>query len=476
MMRNRVAVFVLLGLAGVAQASAQPAAARAADRPPNIVVILADDMGYADLSVTGAKGYTTPRIDRMAKEGTRFTDYYVAEPVCSASRASMLTGRYSKRVGVNGALNPGAKGLSPDEVTLAEILKARGYATGMYGKWHLGDQPGSLPTHHGFDEYAGLPYSNDMWPRNPNAAKPWPPLMWIEGDRPVREIDEAGQATLTKTVTEKAVDFIARHQDAPFFLYVAHPMPHVPIYASDPFKGKTAAGLYADVMTELDWSVGQILDTLAKTGLEKHTVVVFASDNGPWLMYGNHGGSAVPFRQGKHTTFEGGVRVPLIVRWPGTVAAAKTVAVPAMNVDLLPTLAGYAGGQLPADRIIDGRDLRPWLSGKAPAAPPHEWLCFYGGFSGLELHAVRSGQWKLHVPHPYMQAVPANDGARGKYEPQQLPLSLFDLQADPGEAANVADAHPDVVERLMKYVEAAREDLGDALTKREGKNVGLGGK
>ena len=430
-MRDWSAVFVAMGLAGVAPVSAQPSTPPAAGRPPNIVVILADDMGYADLSVTGAKGYTTPRIDRMAKEGTRFTDYYVAAPVCSASRASLLTGRYPKRVGVNGALNPGAKGLPHDEVTLAEILKARGYATGIYGKWHLGDQPGSLPTHHGFDEYAGLPYSNDMWPRNPNAAKPWPPLMWIEGDQPTKEIDEAGQSRLTRNVTEKAVDFIERHSGGPFFLYVAHPMPHVPIYASDPFKGKTAAGLYADVMTELDWSVGQILDALAKSGLDKDTVVVFASDNGPWIMYGNHGGSAVPFRSGKHTTFEGGVRVPLIVRWPDRVGAAKTVGVPAMNVDLLPTLAGMAGGQVPRDRTIDGKDLRPWLSGTPPQAPPHDALYFYGGFSGLELHAVRAGQWKLHVAHPYVDAVPANDGARGKYEPQQLPLSLFDLSEGP---------------------------------------------
>lgn len=472
-MRRASSVFLALALSSAGVASGQTSGPAKASRPPNIVIILADDMGYADASVTGARGYRTPRIDRMAAEGTRFTDYYVAEPICSASRASMLTGRYPKRTGVDGALNPGAMGLPQEELTIAELLKTSGYATGMFGKWHLGDQPGSLPTHHGFDEYAGLPYSNDMWPRNPNAAKPWPPLVWIEGDTPAKEIDEAAQALLTRTVTDRSVDFIKRHAGAPFFLYVAHPMPHVPIYASDRFKGKTAAGLYADVMTELDWSVGQILDTLSKVGLDKNTIVAFASDNGPWIMYGNHAGSAFPFRQGKHTTFEGGVRVPLIVRWPGKVLAAKTVADPAMNVDLLPTLVRLAGGEVPKDRIVDGKDLWPLLTGKATDAPLHDALFFFGGFSGLELHAVRAGRWKLHVPHQYVTAIPANDGARGKYEPHDLLLSLFDLQTDPGESTNVADANPDVVEALMKHIESARQDLGDALTKREGKNVGL---
>ncbi len=477
--RRRAATIAIVALsttaALVALHAQQPPAIRpeSTPRPPNVVIILADDMGYADASVTGATGYKTPSIDRMAGEGVRFTDYYVAEPVCSASRAALMTGRYSKRVGVSGALSPGDKGLNHDELTIAELLKARGYATAAFGKWHLGDQPGSLPTHHGFDEFGGLPYSNDMWPKNPNAQRPWPALMWIDGDRPVKEVTEAEQALLTKNVTDRAVRFIESHATQPFFLYVAHPMPHVPIYASAAFQGKTAAGLYADVMAELDWSVGEIHAALTKAGVDGNTVVFFASDNGPWLMFGNHGGNASPFRQGKHTTFEGGVRVPLIVRWPGRIPPGKVVGTPAMNIDLLPTIVELAGGAVPADRIMDGRTLTPALMGTGAAAPPREALYFYGGFSGQEFHAVRAGRWKLHVPHPYVNAVPANGGARGKYEPQQLPLSLFDLEADPGEATNVADAHPDVVATLMEHVERARAELGDALTKRDGRGVGL---
>ena len=276
---------------------------------------------------------------------------------------------------------------------------------------------------------------------------------------------------LTKNVTAHATSFIERHASQPFFLYVAHPMPHVPIYASDAFKGKTTAGLYADVMSELDWSVGEILDTLRRKGLDDHTLVVFASDNGPWIMYGNHGGSSLPLRQGKHTTFEGGVRVPLMVRWPGHVPPGRVEHEPVMNIDLLPTVVTLAGGAVPTDRIIDGRDLGPLLTGRAPARPLHEALFFFGGFSGTELNAVRVGPWKLHVPHPYVDATPGQDGARGTYVPKQLPLSLFDLDADPGESTNLADAQRDVVERLMREVERARDDLGDSLTSRVGRNV-----
>ena len=441
-------------------ANAQPA------RLPNFVIILADDLGYADLGAFGAKAPATPHTDRLAREGIRLTSFYVAQPVCSASRAALLTGSYSNRVGISGALNPGSRiGLNADEQTLPEILKARGYATGIFGKWHLGDAPQFLPTRHGFDEYVGIPYSNDMWPpRSPT----YPPLPLMEGERTVKAIAPEDQAQLTRLLTGRAVEFIERHREQPFLLYLAHPMPHVPLFVSEAFRGSSGRGLYGDVIAELDWSVGQVLDALAARGLDANTLVIFASDNGPWIQYGDHAGSAAPLRAGKHTTFEGGVRVPFIARWPGHLPAGRVIDTPMMTIDVLPTLAALAGTSPPADRIIDGRDVWPWLAGPPPSSDPHDALYFY---NGTELHAVRSGRWKLHVPHSYVQAEPGQGGAPGRYVKQTLDLSLYDLTSDPGESTNVAAAHPDVVEALMKYVERARDDLGDSLVSRPGKNA-----
>jgi arylsulfatase A-like enzyme len=280
-----------------------PVPAAAADRPPNFVVVLTDDQGYGDLGCYGAKGFTTPNIDRMAAEGVRFTDFYVAQAVCSASRAALLTGCYPNRLGILGALNPTSKvGIGAGEKTIAEVLKPRGYATAVFGKWHLGHHPPHLPTRHGFDEYFGLPYSNDMWAKNPSANFPDLPL--IEGDRTVATNPD--QRMLTTWYTERAVQFIGANKDRPFFLYVAHNMPHVPLHVSEKFRGKSAQGLYGDVIMELDWSVGQILAALRDTGLDERTLVLFTSDNGPWLSYGNHAGSAGPLREGKGTDWEGG--------------------------------------------------------------------------------------------------------------------------------------------------------------------------
>jgi arylsulfatase A-like enzyme len=444
--------------------------ARAQGRPPNFIIVYADDLGYADIGPfstrTGAARPQTPNLDRMAAEGVRLTNFYVAQAVCSASRIALLTGSYSNRVGIQGALNHTATiGINANEVTIAEMLKPKGYATAIYGKWHLGHEKPFLPTGNGFDEFFGLPYSNDMWPRHPQQKDFYPELPLLDGDSVARL--DPDQSQLTTWYTEHAVSFIERNRARPFFLYVAHAMPHVPLFVSDKFKEKTGS-VYGDVIAEIDWSVGRILDAVSRAGLDEHTLVVFTSDNGPWLSYGNHAGSAAPFREGKGTTFEGGVRVPFVARWPGRIPKGSVSAVPTMTIDILPTFAALAETPVPMDRIIDGRDAWSVLSGRR-ATDPHDALYFYWG---TELHAVRSGKWKLHLPHPYQALEAAGaDGVPGKYERREIDLSLFDLDSDPGESTNVAGANPNVVRSLMVFVERAREDLGDSLTKRVGKNV-----
>lgn len=439
----------------------------AAERPPNLVVIFCDDLGYGDLGCYGAAGIATPNLDRLARDGMRFTSFCAAQAVCSASRAALLTGCYPNRVGIRGALGPNARvGIAAREQTLAELLRARGYATAIFGKWHLGDAPQFLPTRHGFDEYFGLPYSNDMWPQHPT-SKSYPNLPLIEGEDVVALNPD--QSRLTGWYTERAVRFIERNRERPFFLYVPHNMPHVPIFASEPFRGKSAQGLYGDVIEELDWSVGEILGALARNGLDERTLVIFATDNGPWLSYGNHAGSAGPLREGKGTAWDGGQRVPFIARWPGKIPPGRVCAELAATVDLLPTLAHLAGAPLPA-RPIDGKDIGPLLRGEPGAVSPHESFLFYWG---RDLHAVRSGKWKLHFHHTYrsLAGEPGHDGLPGPYVEKETDLALFDLAADIGEQRDVAAAHPEVVKRLEALAEEAREDLGDAARKREGKGA-----
>lgn len=449
---------LLLSLAG--QAAAQPD-----KRPPNIVVVFTDDQGYGDLGCYGAKGFETPNIDRMAKEGVRFTDFYVAQAVCSASRTALLTGCYPNRVGILGALNPSSKiGIHDNETTIAQVLKARGYATAIYGKWHLGHHPQFLPTRHGFDDYFGLPYSNDMWPNHPTAK--FPPLPLIEGDKTIEQNPD--QSKFTTQYTERAVKFIEKNKDRPFFLYVPHTMPHVPLFVSSNFAGKSNKGVHGDVLMEIDWSVGEILAALKKNNIDEQTLVIFSCDNGPWLTYGNHAGTAGPLREGKGTAWEGGVRVPFVARWPGKVRAGAVVKEPAMTIDLLPTFAKLAGAELPK-LPIDGLDIGPMLLGDGNARSPHEAYAFYWG---RELQAVRSGNWKLHFPHTYVTVTEAGkDGKPGKTLQGKTGLALFDLDKDVGEAANVADKHPDVVKRLQALADKFRADLGDSATKQEGKGV-----
>ncbi len=458
-----------LGTAGLALAGYGQACKGLGQQPPNIVIIFTDDQGYADVGVFGAEGFETPNLDRMAAEGTKFTDFYVAQPVCSASRAGLLTGCYPNRIGILGALGPNTKhGIHDDEMTLAEVVKQRGYATAIYGKWHLGDHPRFLPTRHGFDDYFGLPYSNDMWPKHPTApAGRYPPLPLIEGEKAIAHNPD--QTQLTTWYTERAVAFIEQHKDRPFFLYVPHSMPHVPLYVSDKFKGKSEQGLYGDVIMEIDWSVGQILGALKKHGLDENTLVIYTSDNGPWLSYGNHSGSARPLREGKGTTWDGGVREPTIMRWPGKIPAGRVCSQPAMTIDILPTIAGLVGAELPPHKI-DGKDVWPLLSGRPGSISPQEAYYFYWG---RHLQGIRSGKWKLHFPHEYrsLKGEPGRDGLPGPYMQLETGLALYDLENDIGEQHNVADQYPEAVKRLQALAEKARQDLGDSATGQEGEGV-----
>ena len=441
--------------------------ASVSDSPPNVVLIFCDDLGYADLGCYGAKGYRTPNLDRLASQGVRFTDFYVAQAVCSASRAALLTGCYPNRIGILGALGPHSKvGIHSNEVTIAELLRGRGYATAIFGKWHLGVQPQFLPTRHGFDEYFGLPYSNDMWPFHPTSGTNYPPLPLFEGERVIGQMPD--QTQLTTQYAERAVQFIHAHREQPFFLYVAHSMPHVPLFVSDKFNRKTKRGLFGDVLEEIDWSVGQILSALRRNGLERRTLVIFSSDNGPWLSYGDHAGSAGTLREGKATSFEGGIRVPFIARWLGKIPPGTVCREPALTIDLLPTLAGLAGAALPK-HPIDGLDIWPLLRGRPGAKSPHEALYFYWDD---ELQAVRSGPWKFHVAHEYHKPDPPGGGGQpGHMTKPRTGAALFQLQLDPGETRDVSSQRPDVVRRLEGLLEKARRELGDSLQKREGNGV-----
>ncbi len=444
------------------------------------MIIFIDDMGYADVGPFGATAYKTPSLDAMAAEGRVFTDYHAATAVCSASRAALLTGCYPERVGILGALMPTAKiGINASEMTLAELCRSRGYATAIFGKWHLGHLRPFLPLQHGFDEYFGLPYSNDMWPFDPVAdqqqrvvrqRKPrFPDLPLYENNDVVDpSIDADEQAQLTTWYTEHAVDFIDRHKSQPFFLYVPHSMVHVPIFVSDKFRGKSGAGLFGDVVMEVDWSVGQILDALRRNGLDDNTLVVFTSDNGPWLSYGNHAGSARPLREGKSTMFEGGYRVPCVMRWPGKIPAGSKCDELATTMDLFPTIARLIGADIPQDRVIDGKDIWPLVAGEPGAVSPHDvFYCYYDG----GLRGVRDRRWKLFFPHQSntLNGRPGgHDGLPAPYEQLKVGHWLFDLKNDVGETKDVAAAHPDVVARLERYAETARATLGDTLTGRSG--------
>jgi arylsulfatase A-like enzyme len=453
---------------------------------PNLVIILTDDQGYADVGVFGAQGFQTPNLDRLASEGRIFRNFQVAQPVCSASRTALLTGCYPNRLGIHGALSPRSKvGISAREMTLAELVKQKGYATAIFGKWHLGDAPRFLPLHHGFDEYFGLPYSNDMWPlhpdfvnlpaNDPKRKQGYPELVMFEGDQVViPQISHEDQNQLTTCYTERAVRFIEQNKQRPFFLYLAHNMPHVPLHVSDKFRGKTQRGLYGDVIEEIDWSVGQVMAALKRNQLEDNTWIIFTSDNGPWLSYGDHAGSAYPLREGKGTCWEGGTREPCIMRWPGKIPAGTETWDILMTIDLFPTIAALIGAQLP-NHPIDGRNVWPIISGKPHARNPHSSYWFYYEENQLQAVVSGDGHWKLQLPHTY-RTLAGKPGGRGglpvPYENRKLEhAELYDLQTDLSETTDVAAQHPEIVSYLQREAEKARQELGDALTRRSGKGT-----
>ena len=439
---------------------------------PNIVIVFADDMGYGDTGLTGAEGFKTPNMDRIASEGVRFTDFYVSQPVCSASRASLLTGCYANRLGISGALMPnGRKGLASEETTLAELVKQKGYRSAVYGKWHLGHLKPHLPIHHGFDEYYGIPYSNDMGPYRPDGGK-WADLPTFEGDQIIGY--NTNQAHFTRDMTKRAIGFIrkAHKEGAPFFVYVPHPMPHTPIYCSAEFRNSCEQGLYGDVIQEIDAGLGRIMATLEELQIAEDTLLIFTSDNGPWLSYGNHAGSSGPLREGKGTTFEGGVRVPCVMRWPKRIRPGHVCTEPAMTIDLLPTIAELIDGDLP-DHPIDGKSIWPLIAGEPGAKSSQEAYYFWYGKNNLE--AMRCGRWKLHFPHSYRRVTektPGKDGFPGAYDwKARIGLELFDLRADIGETKNVAADHPEVMRRLNGMADRMRARLGDGLQKIKGSEV-----
>ena len=463
-------LYLLIIASMFAITSCSPSSQIKSPSKPNIVLIFIDDEGYGDLGSYGATGYVTPNIDKLAAGGMRFTNYYAAQPICSASRAGLLTGCYPNRIGITGALFPNSKiGINANEMTIAEMLKPLGYATMAIGKWHLGDAKQFLPLQNGFDEFFGLPYSNDMWPvkLNDSIAKPgeyqsrFPPLPLIEGNKKIEEINShAAMDQITTRYTEKAVDFINRNKNKPFFLYLAHTMGHVPLGVSDKFRGKTEQGMYGDVMEELDWSVGQVVKTLEDDGIEKNTIIIYASDNGPWLNYGNHAGSAGGLREGKSTSWEGGQRVPLIIRWAGHVKEGIVCNKLACAIDIMPTLAEITGAKL-SDNKIDGVSILELLKGNF-AAEPRKELYYYFGTNNLD--AVRKGNWKLVLPHTYdsYHMPPGHDGIGGLRKRMRVESpELYNMRRDPGEQYNVIDQYPDIAADLQKLADSARAELGD---------------
>lgn len=428
---------------------AAPGALGAAETAkPNIVVVFIDDLGYADIGPFGATKQKTPRLDTMAKEGMKFTSFYAA-PVCSVSRAQIMTGCYGARISVPGVYFPGCpNGLNPAEFTIADRLKERGYATACIGKWHLGDQPEFLPAKQGFDHYFGIPYSNDMQKPTKQTGEKVVPLVCDE--KVLELLTDEQQSRIVERYTDEAVRFIRDNKDKPFFLYFPNTAVHTPIHPGAAFAGKSANGRFGDWVEEVDWSVGRVLDTLRELNIDEKTLVVFTSDNGPWLIKGNDGGCALPLRGGKGSTWEGGVRVPTIVRWPGKIAPGSVCDAVAGTIDLLPTFVTLAGGTVPEKPVIDGRDISPLLFGKSTQSQREAH--YY--FASYNLQAVRQGPWKLAIAtqHETMGKAVAEDA---KKNPR-----LYNLDQEIGEQTNLADKHPEIVAKLQALAEKMSAEIG----------------
>ena len=465
-MTNKILILLFLFLHLFSCKNAEPKK----ETPPNVIIIFTDDQGYQDVGCFGSPNIETPHLDQMAKDGVRLTNFYAAQAVCSASRAAILTGCYPNRLGVHGAFMPNAKkGLNLSETTIAEMLKDNGYRTGIFGKWHLGDHPKFNPRQHGFDEYFGIPYSNDMWPYHPQQGPifNFDILPLYENETVIDTLTD--QSNLTTQITERSVDFISKNKDNPFFLYVAHPQPHVPLFVSDKFKGKSKRGLYGDVIMEIDWSVGEILAAIKKNNLDDNTLVIFTSDNGPWLSYGEHSGSALPLREGKGTALEGGQREPCIIYFPKKIKGGRTIDVPMMTIDVLPTIANLTGAKLPENKI-DGKNIWDIWTGESSQSP-HDAYYFY--YHQNELHGVRYQNWKMYFPHRYRTLngrEGGKDGLPGPYDYVNIEeIELYDLSIDISETKNVAAENPEVIEKIKLLADGMRDELGDALLEKTGK-------
>lgn len=443
----------------------------------NIVLINLDDVGFGDFSCYGAYGYKTPNIDNLASQGVRFTHFLACQPISGASRAGLLTGCYPNRIGFSGAPGPDSNyGIHKDEMTIAELLKQKGYKTAIYGKWHLGDAYEFLPLQNGFDEYYGLPYSNDMWPYHPQQGEVFnfPDLPTIEGNNVIGY--NTDQTKFTTDYTTKTIDFIKKNCKTPFFVYLAHSMPHVPLAVSDKFKGKSKQGLFGDVMMEIDWSVGEIIKTLKNQGVMDNTLIIITSDNGPWANYGNHAGSAGGLREAKATTFDGGNRIPCIMYWKGHTKAGSICNKLTSNIDLFPTIAEITGTPLPKKKI-DGVSILSLINGDEEANPRESFVYY---FNKNDLEAVTDGEFKLVFSHKYVTYgayEPGNDGQPGKLSVIEIEKpELYDLRRDPGERYNVISQYPKIVIKLKKIAEKMREELGDNLTRKKGKERRESGK
>ena len=439
---------------------------------PNIVFILTDDLGYGDLSSYGSKTINSENIDQLAKDGIKLTSYYAAQPVCSASRAAVLTGVYPNRIGIHNAFGPNSNsGINHNELTLAEMLKENGYSTGIFGKWHLGSKKEFFPTNHGFDEFYGILYSNDMWRWHPEYPEGYPEdLLLYRNENPIMEIID--QSDLTKDITSESINFIKRNKNNPFFLYIAHPQPHVPLFVSKDFENITGNGLYADVITEIDYSVGRVLRSLEENKLTENTIIVFTSDNGPWLSYGNHSGSSGIYREGKGTTWEGGVRVPSIIKFPNKLKS-RVIDEPVMAIDWMPTFAELTNSKL-SENKIDGKNIWPLLTGEISSSP-HEELYFY--YRVNELHSIRMNDWKIHFTRTYrsLNGRPGGiDGIPVKYDMNVIEQNeLYNLKNDPRELYNVYNEFPEIAKKMEELGEMARNELGDNLSGKKGMGMRL---
>jgi arylsulfatase A-like enzyme len=446
-------VLMQMGLAALVCSSS--IAAKESQPPPNVVIIFLDDSAYADFHPFGHPAYKTPHVAKLAEQGLRLNQFYVPQAVCSASRSALLSGCYPGRTKVFGAHGPKGRGLDPKFMTMAEMFRKKGYATAHFGKWHCGDQPETRPLARGFDEHAGLMYSNDMWkyhPVNPKGYGRHPLQYWENGKVTIAEMEKADQKNLTQWSTRYAVDFIRRKKEQPFFLYLAHSMPHVPLFCSDAFEGRSGAGLFGDVIMEIDWSVGEVMQALTEAGVEGNTVVVFSSDNGPWSEYGNHAG-VTPYREHKTTTFDGGVRSAAILKYPGKIRGGSRLERAICSIDLLPTLAHITGCTLPGNEI-DGKNIWPLISGAPGAENPHAYYAFSNG-KHFEALISGDGRWKLHLPHSYRHVdEPGKDGMPGRTSHPKLELSLFDMEKDPFETSNVIESYPEIAAQLMQLADA----------------------